>query len=96
VFLEHNGFARLKYAFGDPATRPEAVNYAAEDCPNAAEVEKECFLGPHAPHVRAGAHGANRGGDKEGGGGVQRLHAGARPRGRQSARARPGRVCLDV
>ena len=49
AFVEHNGFGKLKYPFEDPATRPEAVNYAAEYCPNAAQVEKECFWVPTHP-----------------------------------------------
>ena len=49
AFVKHNGFGRLKYPFEDPAIRPEAVNYAAEYCPNAAQVEKECFRVPTHP-----------------------------------------------
>lgn len=49
AFVEHNGFGRLRYPFEDPATRPEAVNYAEEYCPHAAEVEKACFWVPTHP-----------------------------------------------
>lgn len=49
AFVEHNGVGRLKYPFEDPATRPEAVTYDKVFCPNAAEVETECFWVPTHP-----------------------------------------------
>jgi dTDP-4-amino-4,6-dideoxygalactose transaminase len=49
VYREHRGFGRLNYPFGDPATRPEAVDYAKAFCPNAAWVEERCFFVPTHP-----------------------------------------------
>lgn len=49
AFAEHNGFGRLKYPFESPDTRPEAVQYEQTFCPNAAEVEQECFWVPCHP-----------------------------------------------
>lgn len=48
-YSEHRGFGRLRYPFGDPATRPEAVDYAHTYCPNAAWVEQRCFFVPTHP-----------------------------------------------
>jgi len=49
VYRRHGGFGRLQYPFRDPATRPEAVNYVKDFCPNAAWVEPRTFFVPCHP-----------------------------------------------
>lgn len=49
VYAQHQGFGRLNYPFGDPATRPAAVDYKSSFSPNAAWVEERCFFVPTHP-----------------------------------------------
>ena len=44
VYQEHNGPTHMKYPFGDPNTRPEAVDYSKTHCENAAWVEERTFF----------------------------------------------------
>ncbi len=49
AYRNHNGFGRLNYPFGDPAARPEAVQYDRCYCPNAAYLEQNTFFVPVHP-----------------------------------------------
>jgi dTDP-4-amino-4,6-dideoxygalactose transaminase len=49
AFQEHNGFGRLNYPFGDPNSRPAAVDYSAVHCSNAAWLETRTFFVPAHP-----------------------------------------------
>jgi dTDP-4-amino-4,6-dideoxygalactose transaminase len=49
AYQEHNGFGRLKYPFGDPNARKEAVQYDKVHCPNAAWLEERTFFVPCHP-----------------------------------------------
>ena len=48
-YREQIGFGKLQYPFKDPATRPEAVNYADLELPNAIWVESRTFFVPVHP-----------------------------------------------
>jgi len=48
-YAEHIGFGELSYPFKDPATRPEAVDYANMHMENAVWAEKRTFFVPTHP-----------------------------------------------
>ena len=48
-YAEHIGFGQLNYPFGDPATRPEAVDYKSVHMDNAIWVESRTFFVPPHP-----------------------------------------------
>ncbi len=48
-YAEHIGFGRLNYPFGDPAARPEAVDYKNVHLPNAIWAESRTFFVPPHP-----------------------------------------------
>lgn len=48
-YREQIGFGKLNYPFKDPATRPEAVDYASLELPNAVWAESRTFFVPVHP-----------------------------------------------
>jgi dTDP-4-amino-4,6-dideoxygalactose transaminase len=48
-YAEHVGFGELNYPFGDPAARPEAVDYKNVELPNAVWAESRTFFVPPHP-----------------------------------------------